>query len=145
MTKRKHLKNRDSSGKNVPAPLSLLIDYEETKPLFSLEYTTCRGYAVRSCGIQDKAIFLDAIHKRSGLTWKQLRNERYENGLGWEILQNERTNMRLRKMAKKKLTDDVKMWIFRAKPKTIKRIVGHRENQVFYILFLDPNGSLYEH
>ena len=145
MTKNKHLKDRDSQGKNLSTRPSPPIGDDDKKPLFSLEYIGVKKYDLKSCNNEDKAIFLDAIHKRSGFTWKQIKNQSYENGLGWETLQNEKLNMKLRKMATKKLTEDVKIWIFCAKSETTRRMLGHRDGQVFYILFLDPRGKLYKH
>lgn len=144
MTKKNRLRHRDSQTKNLLTPPAPPVDWDETKPLFSLEYIGCKNYDLKCCDHQDKAIFLDAIYKRSGLTWKQIKSQPKDR-LGWELLDNDKTNMKLREMAKKKLTEDVKIWVFRAKSKTIRRMVGHRDRQVFYILFLDPNGSLYEH
>lgn len=143
MTKNKHLKKRDSQGKNLSSRPS--IDYDEAKPLFSLEYVGVKKYDLKSCTDQDKGIFLEAIYKRSGLMWKQIKSLPYKNGLGCETLTNEEINKKLRERAKKELTDDVKIRIFCVKPRTKMRMVGHRDGQVFYILFLDPRGDLYTH
>lgn len=145
MTKNTRLKNRDSKGKHLSTHPSLPIVDDEAKPLFSLEYITCNKYNLRYCDVKDKAIFLEAIHKRSRLTWKDIKDLPYKNGLGWEPLKDERLNIKLRKMTEKTLTEDTKIWVFCAKSRTKRRILGQRDGQIFYILFLDPKGKLYKH
>ncbi len=142
----KRLKDRDSQGKKLAPRQSLRISDDDKKPLFSLEYIGVNTkYGLKSCQVEDKAIFLEAIHKRSDLTWKQIKNEPFKNGLGFELLKDRKLNMKLRRMARKKLTEDAKIRVFCAKSRTKRRMLGERDGQIFYILFLDPCGEIYEH
>lgn len=142
----KRFQDRDSQGKKIAPRPSPIITDDDKKPLFSLEYIGINTkYGLKSCQAKDKAIFLDAIHKRSGLTWKQIKYESFKDGLGWEFLKDKKLNIKLRNMARKKLTDDAKIQVFCAKARTKKRMLGERDGQIFYILFLDPLGETYEH
>jgi len=147
MRNNKRPRDRDSSVGEKTGLLThdVKISPEKFKPLFSLEYITVDDYDMKACNKEEKAIFFDAIYKRSGLTWGQIRQANHED-LGRELLQNDELCKRLRKKAKKPLTDDVELMIFRARnSRPPMRIVGHRDGQIFYILFLDPKGTLYSH
>ena len=140
----KKLKSRDSTGNQIKGHETTVIDYRKLKPVFSLEYMGVRGFCISECDVPDKAIFMDAILKRGRMTWEQLIQEDHTK-LGFEILRDERINQRLREKSLKPLSPDAKLKVFRAKSDTLKRFVGHRENNILYLLFYDKDGSLYKH
>lgn len=103
-----------------------------------------RSYCISDCDTSDKSILLEALFKRSKMTWKDIKDDGHFK-LGYEILSDEKLNKKLREKSLKKLSDDARLKVFRAKQGTKKRIIGHREDHIFYLLYYDRKGDLYNH
>ncbi len=144
MSKLRGIKKRDTKGSRIDTHQGVQDVYFKQTPLFSLQFLKVNKYCPKDCEPSERAIFFDALYKRSCLTWEQIRQISHET-LGYEILKNEKINDNLRKNAKMELAPDAPIKIFRAKKDTKMRIVGHREGRIFYLLYLDRKGDLYSH
>ncbi len=128
-------KYKVSGSKKLKTPPSVSVNYDRSKPKFSLEYLQ-RDYCLSHCQQEEKASFADAIHKRSQLTWSQI-NSLPRHGLGYEIIPQHQINSGL----PNHLSKEVNLLSFRCFG--IKPMVGYRKNDTFYVLWLDRNHDLY--
>lgn len=142
--KGRRLVERDTKGERIKTHTPKTDEYLKQKPAFSLEYMGVRGYCVSDCDTTQKSSLVDALFLRSQLTWQQLKNEPRDR-LGYEILSDPSLNNKLRSKAKKKLSEDDRLKVFRVKTDTKMRMIGHRVDHIFYILLFDRKGDLYDH
>lgn len=134
----KHLKGRDANkGKRIGLHESSDTNPGTQKPIFSLEHMV-RGFCVASCDRDDKAAFADALHKRSQLTWIQLK-QAPRHGLGSEKI--EHSSLRVGKPLC--LTEDTPILAFRFSG--MKPMIGYRDGRIFNVLWLDIRRDVYDH
>ena len=97
-----------------------------------------RDYCVDCCETRDKARFADALWKRSQLTWLDMK------GIGRHKLGTEPIpQFRIDKPMPDVITPDVQLLAFRFSG--LKATVGFRVRDVFHIIWLDHNNTLYSH
>jgi hypothetical protein len=117
-----------SSGKTTPNQL---------RPKFSLEYIQS-SYGLRECTKEEKAAFIDCLHEMSQLTWQQLHQaERHKQG--YEIINRDAINTGIPSY----ITEDTQILAFRFSDK--KPMVGFRRDEVFFVVWLDRDFTLYKH
>ena len=98
------------------------------------------GYTIDECRQAGKAEeFLEALWRRSKLTWRDLLVADHEK-IGAEPLPQSRVTS----TAIANLTPDEKLLVFRFASRT-GRIVGYREGRIYHVLWVDPSLSLYPH
>ncbi len=114
-------------------------NYNDRPPIFSLEKLQAGPYCLSSLDQKGKADFAMAIFKRKDLKWS-------------EIMQADRHGLGTEKIAKKAikapipnfLTEDVdELLAFRFSGK--KPMVGFRQRDTFFVLWLDGDFTLYPH
>ena len=120
--KKKRAKDRSSKSKIIKSRESGITDYDSYKILFSLEYIGIRNYDLKACGDKEKALFLEAMYKRSGKTWLDIKRDSYQSGIGYEMFKDPKLNDRLTKKTKPNLSEDIKMICFRAS--NMMRMIG---------------------
>ena len=120
---------------------------DEMKVVFSFENVvniTYKGYNLKSLTKEEKSQLLDAITKRSSLTWSEIKSLP-RNTLGYELMDIDNI---------KKFPDNLKnmgldkVMIFRIKSKTTSRLMGYRDPRfphVFQIIMYDKKGEAYPH
>ena len=89
---------------------------------------------------EDKSIksFLSKLNNLSKITWQEIiRSSRYKNGT--EII----SSNQLKKPLPKEITLDMNILVFHLQD--LFRLIGVRDGKVFYALFVDINGELYNH
>ena len=95
-------------------------------------------YDLDACQLQEKGDFVDALYKRSQLTWNEIRNAP-KHGLGSEkIPQN-----RIQASIPPHVTLEVTFLAFRFSGR--KAMVGYRQGRILYVLWLDRDFTLYDH
>lgn len=106
-------------------------------PIFSFHLIK-KEYGIDACTSDEKSALIDTIYKRSQKTWQEL-NDAPKKGLGYEkILHTSIKGV--------KVPDDIKketLLAFRFCGRA--PMVGYREGQIFHILWLDRNFTLYDH
>ena len=89
---------------------------------------------------EDKNIrsFLSKLNNLSKITWQEImRSSRYKNGT--EIINSKQ----IKKPLPKEITPDMNILVFHLQD--LFRLIGVRDGKVFYTLFIDINGELYNH
>lgn len=118
-------------------PAAANIDYNREKPLFSLQFIDSQ-YCITHCDKDEKASFADMLRAMSQMTWNELRNAP-KHGLGCEKI----NHSSIRRSLPAGITEDVIFLAFRFHAK--KPMVGFRLKNVFHIVWLDRNFTLYNH
>lgn len=110
---------------------------QHLRPIFSLEHLD-REYCLSRCEQDEKAAFADTLHRLSRLTWQQIVNAP-RHGTGCEKISRDSIAGSVPSV----ITDDVNIIALRFQGK--KAMVGFRDDQVFYVIWLDRNFTLYRH
>ncbi|WP_051918947.1 hypothetical protein [Basilea psittacipulmonis] len=99
-----------------------------------------RHYCLDACEGEEKIALLETLHKLSQRTWQELRNSN-RHGLGTEKIAY--TAIKGCPVPDFIVEQNIPLLAFRFHEK--KPMVGYRENQIFHILWLDRNFTLYKH
>ncbi len=111
------------------------VSYMDEPPAFSLKYIQ-KAYCISECEKEDRLAFLEAMLKRKETSWNTLSSCDYQ-GLGYEKIKHG-LNVQVPKVAAGKA-----IIAFRFSGK--KPMVGFRERDIFYVLWLDRDFSVYDH
>jgi hypothetical protein len=109
---------------------------DHRRPIFSLE-NMVKTHCVSACEKDDQAALAQKLYEMSQLSWNDLR-QAPRHGQGYE---NIRTNAI--SPLPTCVTPDVRLIAFRFSGK--KPMVGYREDEIFYLICLDHDYSLYDH
>lgn len=107
---------------------------DEFYPLISLD-GLLKGFCIFDCSQQEQAAVAKALREISFRTWRELR-QAPRKGVGYETIRNMNATVPPEAVGKK---------IISFRVSSIFRMIGYREGQVFRILWVDPNGSAYDH
>jgi hypothetical protein len=113
------------------------IDYNRVKPTFCLWYID-RLYCISCCDHEEKAGFADTLLQLSQMTWNEIRSA-HRHGLGGEKISRDA----IKRPIPEHVTDDVTFIAFRFSGK--KPMVGYRMKEMFHIVWLDRDFTLYDH
>jgi hypothetical protein len=127
--KGKRIKPPESSKNEVPA--------QQRKPLFSFQNVQ-KNYCISLCDLEDRAQLALTLLNLSQLTWAQL-HQAGRLKLGYEIISRKSISGRLPPCIK----EDTNLIAFRFSG--MKPMVGYRENEVFNVVWLDRDFTLYDH
>jgi len=114
------------------------IPAEKKKPLFSFQYLDPE-YCISRCEKKDKAALADQLRILGSKTWTEL-HQASRHGIGYEKIGKNSIKTGLPEHLK---NDDITFFAFRFSGK--KPMVGYRYQEIFYIIWLDRDYSLYEH
>ena len=82
--------------------------------------------------------FITKLDKLSKMSWSEINsNSRYKNGS--EIIDRQQ----IKQSIPKEITPDMNILVFHLPD--LFRLIGVRDGKVFYVLFIDINGSCYKH
>jgi hypothetical protein len=130
---------RAERGKLLRTPANDNPSPEQQPPVFSLCYLQAGRYCLSSCERYDKAAFADKLHRLSQLTWGQIKSQHHHK-LGYERIPRKQ----IRAGIPRHITDDVDSFmVFRFSG--MKAMAGYRDGDIFYVLWLDRDFSLYDH
>lgn len=105
-------------------------------PKFSLEFLR-KPYCLSDCSKEEQAAFAQRLHELSQLPWKEIfRCDKHKQGC--EDLTDAKFSI-----GKPDLLEGKKIIAFRFKGKA--PMVGYREREIFYVIWLDRNFTLYNH
>lgn len=128
-------KDAVSGGKRVKKPEPSESNPDFRCPDFCFHHTV-PGYTVEGCSDQDKIALIEAIWKRSRLTWIEIRM-RSRTQLGTEKIHPSS----IRKAIPSGITED--SYFLALRFGQAQRIVGYREGSVFHIVWVDPKHEVY--
>lgn len=107
-------------------------------PVFCFRYLA-RGFGIEDCQPDDQAALVKRLGKLSQLTWEEIRLSQ-RHGFGAEKIA--RTS--IRGPIPPWVTADIDFFLaFRFHGK--KPFVGHKQDQVFHILWIDHSFEVYKH
>lgn len=113
------------------------IDYNVSKPIFSFIYLQ-PNFTLSENQVEEKIALFNNIITRSNLTWNQMQ-QAPRKGLGQEIINQTAIKSGVPGVVKK----DTNLLAFRYNGN--KPIVGFRDKDIFHILWIDSNYTLYDH
>lgn len=142
MSKTKKIKSPSSSSKTrskIKEPsIDKIVNFDDCHPIFCLRYLE-NDYGLDQCTKDQQASFAKALRKRSLMTWHQIWSAD-RHGLGAEkIVRNS-----IQAPIPRHITEDIEYFIalrFSGKAP----MVGYRINDVFRIIWLDRDFTLYKH
>ncbi len=137
MAKNRLKRKSASGGTTLKPPSENTVSYDDFKPRFSLEFLQ-PDFCLSKCNQQEKASFADAIHKRSQLTWSQIKSQ-HRKKLGFEKISRNSLDAPVPMF----VTDDTDMLAFRFNGKA--PMVGYRKKATSYVMWLDRAFKLYDH
>ncbi|OOF53560.1 hypothetical protein [Rodentibacter trehalosifermentans] len=112
---------------------------DKKPPVFSFHKIE-KNYGLSNCEANEKVALVETLHKLSQFTWQELRNNP-RHGLGTEKI--EHLAIKGCKVPDFIKEQNISLIAFRFNGKS--PMVGYRENQIFHILWLDRNFTLYDH
>ena len=110
----------------------------EGSPSFSFNHFSEKGYGIGDCRLDDYGYMIKKLKTLGKSDWNTINNSA-RHGLGFEKIDKKILNAKL----PSDVPEDVKLYAFRYNGK--KPMVGYREGDVFHIIFLDIDFSLYDH
>jgi hypothetical protein len=131
------LKPKHSGHSAQIAPIQEPVSTDGNRPVFSLRYIH-KDFSLLSCVKDEKASFADTLFNLSQLTWRELILD-HKHGLGCEKI----PRYQIQSNPSAEIKDDVNFLAFRFYKKA--PMVGYRDGDVFYIIWLDREFKLYEH
>lgn len=138
---KKDIRSRRAQGSRrikPPSHAALAESTESSHPIFSLHYLD-PDYCISKCERDEKVALIDKLRELSQLTWRQLELAS-RHGLGYEFI----TRSAIRGRVPEHFTEDVDRFIaFRFDG--MKPMVGHREKEIFHLIWVDRGFSLYDH
>lgn len=126
-------KKTKPSGK-IKNPPEAGVSCLDMVPAFSLQYIQ-KSHCISKCEKEEKIAFVDAILKRSEMTWSQIFKSPHDK-LGSEII---------RRIKQPKPSCAEGKEIISIRFHNQKPMVGFRDREVFYILWFDRAFDVYDH
>ncbi|MFC7552647.1 hypothetical protein ACFQU7_10850 [Pseudoroseomonas wenyumeiae] len=105
--------------------------------MFCFEHMV-NGFCIDDCEKDEKIALLDALYKRSKLSWGELKQQN-RHKLGFENI----SRSSIRGSVPRIVTDDVQIIAFRFHG--MAPMVGYRDREVFRVIWLDRAFTLYKH
>lgn len=142
MSKRDGNKNikrvEDRKGSRVKPHEAPRIDFETRGPSFSLHRLERGKYGLEGCSKDQKSAILDALLRRSQLSWRELR-QAPRHGLGYEKI----AHNSIKTGIPNHVTPDTTLLAFRCIGTA--PMVGYKEEDRFHIVWFDLDYTLYDH
>lgn len=128
-------------GRKATAPPKVVQPVAEPRPTNHLKphfsfYHLQDGFRISDCQAVDKGEFAQRLQELSQLTWNQIVLSPRQ-GLGSEKIDRESIKVAI----PEHLSRDKRILAFRFGGGA--RIVGYREDQIFHVVWIDPNHNVY--
>ena len=108
-------------------------------PTFSFVHFSEGNYGLKDCNKEDFKNLIKKLKLLGSITWKEIESLP-RHGLGYEKIKVSELKTALPSSVPKSID---KVYVFRYKGKA--PMVGYREGNIFHVVFLDHNFSLYKH
>ena len=112
-------------------------DYDRERPIFCLRYMQGK-YSLPNCSDAQKCGFSSTLFNLSRMTWIELKMAN-RHTLGTEKINQDAIRVKI----PEHITEDVTLLAFRFHE--LAPMVGYRVNNVFHIVWLDHDFTLYDH
>lgn len=109
----------------------------QKRPKFSLEHLL-KSHCLSNCTKDEKAALADRLHQMSQLTWEQIQQSS-RKGQGSETIARTSINEKI----PSSITEDTNILSFRFFGNA--PMVGFRQDEVFFIVWLDRAFDVYDH
>ena len=128
------IKNKNQDSKRSLKISNDRIDYNLCKPIFSFEFLQDGFNFKNRKKLQNEHFktFLYKIETLSNLTWLDIIRLPRENGM---------ENIKLKIQTPNFITDDIQLKSIRFGK--LERMIGYKMDNVFYLLYIDIDGSCY--
>lgn len=131
---------KQSTTGKLQSPIMKCPDaYFLNKPCFCFQYLQKGKYHLDSCCGEDKVSLIERLVVLSGLTWLQMHSS-HVHAYGVEKINRKQIHVALPSV----VTDDISLIAIRFTGNN-KPMLGFRSNNIFHILFLDHDFTLYDH
>lgn len=115
-------------------------NYDQLPPIFSFEkMREGSGNSVAGCQQDDQASLLKKIFALRNMAWRDIRSAS-RKGIGTEKIKKSS----IKKPIPNSVTDDHDFFLAMSY-QGHKRIIGYKFQQIFYILWIDHDFSVYDH
>lgn len=125
------------STKNITSPAADASIKDEGHIIFSLRHIQ-KNYCFSDCQPDEKQALAESLFKRREMTWLSISKEP-KHGLGFEKINRKSLNVKVPEV----VPEDANILAFRFRGKA--PMVGYKENNLFYILWLDRDFTVYPH
>jgi hypothetical protein len=132
-------KQQGIGGKRIKSPdVPVPSSTDHLSPVFCLRYLD-KDFGLTNCEKDEKVSLIEKLHTLSQLTWAEIKcQHRHKNGV--ENIPRHQIRGRIPNF----ITEDVENFtVFRFDG--LKPMVGHRRGNVFHIIWLDRDFTLYDH
>lgn len=141
---KKKIKNPElEKGHNKIRPqhdVSTLCSSNTTHPAFCFRYIQS-NYCIKQHDVKIQAACAKRLQHLGKLTWAEIRKAP-RHGAGHEIIEQDSINERL----PPNTPGDRNFLVFRLGYKGKRSVmIGYRKGKVFYIVWIDPDGQVYNH
>ena len=126
-----------NATQHIKPPDNIPKSTNDKSPLFSLSKIQ-KSYCLSACKKDEKAAFADQLHHLSRFTWSQIQSSP-KLGAGHEKIARDSIKASIPSF----VTEDVNFLAFRFMGKA--PMVGYRQGEVFFILWIDRDFTLYQH
>lgn len=130
-------KPRPEKGKHIQAKASATKPTNQESPKFSF-YHLQSSHCISKCEKNEKVAFVDALFKRSQMTWQQLL-QAGKHHLGSEVIDRDSIKAAIPPF----ITDEVTLLAFRFNGNA--PMVGYRDGSTFHVIWIDRAFDLYDH
>ncbi len=131
-----------SGSKRIKAPNHNAINKESTNtlhPAFCFRYID-KNYSISKCDKDAKAALANKIQELSHVTWDTIQKAP-RHGAGHEIIDQEC----IKRPLPLNTPGDRNFLSFRLGNGKNSVMIGYRKDKIFYVIWIDPNGELYNH
>ncbi len=136
----------DKSNKKKGKPKTLRtpaeqksISTNQEKILFSFQYLDS-DYGISECEKEDQAAFSNQLQTIGSRTWQELQ-QAPKHGQGFEKIKRHAINYPI----PKHLKDDESVNFLAFRFSSMKAMVGYREREIFHVIWIDRDFSVYKH
>ena len=106
---------------------------------FSFKYLTDHtNHHINACGVEGKDAFLERMHRLSSMTWNEIYTT-HRHSFGSEKIPQNIIRVQLPNIVTKEVS------LIALRYHNNAPMVGFRRDSTFYIIWFDPNLSLYDH
>lgn len=113
----------------------LYINYNLLTPVFSFRYLDNK--LIKNLKVKDWSEFIFKIKKLESIEWACIQTDSYKNGHGCEYIPRKQFHFNV----PDEFMDKEKFAVFRYTQKG--RIIGYRDERVFYVLWIDTKHESY--
>lgn len=139
---RKTLNPSVNTGERIKIGQEQDVNYNDKHPVFCFKYICKKNYDFKSITNDECADFLDTITKLSEMTWNDIKlSSRHGKGTEKISIKSLKTKIQYPDNISPDNTD----FVLALRYSGLKPFVGIRTQNIFHVLAIDPDFTLYKH